>query len=72
MGCSSIEEDKTITKNKNVTVPVYVAPTWRLDRSSDPNQIWQAGDLFNVITHANCQNDWNKIVTLAKGWSLMF
>jgi len=29
---------KNKTKNKKVTGPVYVAPTWRLDRSSDPNQ----------------------------------
>jgi len=26
-------------KAKKVTVPVYVAPTWRLDRSSDPNLV---------------------------------
>jgi len=27
---------------RKVTIPVYViAPTWRLERSSDPNQIWQ-------------------------------
>jgi len=31
---------KNIKANKKVIVPVYVAPTWRLDRSSDPNQIW--------------------------------
>jgi len=35
MGCSSVEE------YKKVTLPVYVAPTWRLDRSSDPNQLCQ-------------------------------
>jgi len=49
MGCSSVEE------YKKVKVPVYVAPTWRLDRSSDPNQLCQGlrvGDLANVITHA--------------------
>jgi len=33
-----VEEYKLKIK---VTVPVYVAPTWRLERSWDPNQIWQ-------------------------------
>jgi len=28
-------------KIKKVTVPIYVDHTWRLDRSSDPIQIWQ-------------------------------
>jgi len=37
MGCSSVEEYLKKTKKK-VTVPVYVAPMWRLDRSLDPNQ----------------------------------
>jgi len=32
----------------------------------------RAGNLPNVITHAKFQSDWNKIVTLAKGWSFMF
>jgi len=31
-----------------------------------------AGNLPNVITHAKCQMYWNKIVTLANGWSFMF
>jgi len=26
---------------KKLTGPVFVAPTWRLDRSSHPNKIWQ-------------------------------
>jgi len=38
MGCSSVEEYKNKKKQK-VTVPVYVAHTWRLDRSSDPNRV---------------------------------
>jgi len=34
---------KIIKKNyKNVTLPVYVAPAWRLDRSSNPNQLCQS------------------------------
>jgi len=44
MGCSFVEESKNKKRNKKekkVTVPVYVDTTWRLDRSSDPNQIWQ-------------------------------
>jgi len=36
------------------------------------NKFGRAGNLPNVITHAECQIDWNKIVTLAKGWSFMF
>jgi len=42
MGCSSVEEyknkkqTKKTKKKQKVTVPVYVASTWRLDRSS-PN-----------------------------------
>jgi len=36
-----LKNKKQKTKNLTVTVPAYIAPTWRLDRSSDPNQIWQ-------------------------------
>jgi len=32
----------------------------------------KAGNLPNIIAHAKFQIDWNKIVTLAKGWSFMF
>jgi len=32
----------------------------------------RAGNLSNDITHAKFQIDWNKIVTLAKGWIFMF
>jgi len=32
----------------------------------------RADNLSNVITHAKFQIDWNKIVTLAKGWSACF
>jgi len=46
-----------------------IIPTWRLDRSSDPNR---AGNLTNLVTHAIYQIDWNKIVTSTKGWSFMF
>jgi len=58
-------------KTKKVTVPVYVDPTWRLDRSSDRTKFGRAGNLPNVITHAKFHIDWNKIVPLAKGWSFM-
>jgi len=34
---SSVEE----LKNKTATGPVYFAPIWRLNRSSNPNQLWQ-------------------------------
>jgi len=60
------------TKKNKVTGPLYVAPTWRLDRSSDPTKFGRAGNLLNVITHAKCEINWCKIVTLAKGWSFMF
>jgi len=32
----------------------------------------RAGYLPNFIIHAKFLVDWNKIVTLAKGWSFMF
>jgi len=74
MGGSSVEEYKT-KKPKNVTVPVYVAPSWRLDHSSDPNQLcqdWLSTLVINVITHAKFEINWYKIVPLAKGWNFMF
>jgi len=57
---------------KQVTVPVYIAPTWRLDRSSDRTNFVRASTLSNVITHAECQIDEYNIVPLTKGWSFMF
>jgi len=43
---------------------------------STTHRIWtnfvRAGNLRNVITHANFQIDWNTIVPLAKGWSFIF
>jgi len=35
-------------------------------------KLGRGGNLPNVITHAKFQINWYKIVTLAKGWSLMF
>jgi len=32
----------------------------------------RAGNLPNVITHAKCQIDWYKIVSLANSWSFLF
>jgi len=32
----------------------------------------KAGNLPNVITPAKFENNWYKIVPLAKGWSFMF
>jgi len=45
-------KNKKQKKIKTVTVPIYVAPKWRLDRSSDPTKFGRAG---NVITHAKFQ-----------------
>jgi len=61
MVCSSVEE------YKKVTVPVYVAPTWRLDAHRTRTNFVRVGDLPYVITHAKFEINWYKIVPLTKG-----
>jgi len=70
MGCSFVEESKN-KKNKShstrICWPRGVSTTHRTQ-----TKFGRAGKLPNFITHAKFQIDWNKIVTLAKGWSFMF
>jgi len=71
VGCSSVVEYKNQIK---VTGPVglYVAPRGVTTAHRIQIKLGRDGNLPNVITHANCQIDCNKIVTSAKGWSFMF
>jgi len=55
-------------KQKCHITRVYVAATWRLDRSSDPSQL-RHGCLPNVITHVKFEISWYKIVTLVSCFS---
>jgi len=77
MDCSSVEEYKNKKKTKIKIIKKSQYPYMLPPRGvSTANRIWtkfgRAGKLPNVIAHAKFQIDWNKIVTLAKGWSFMF